>query len=373
MAHDVFISHSTDDKPAADAVCAIFEKNGVRCWIAPRDIMPGADWGESIVNAIRTSRVLLLLFSSSASKSKQIKREVEIAADGNVTIIPLRIENVLPTESFKYFLGNIHWLDALTPPLEKHLEKISEKVKAIINTESVHRPEISNPSLRAAPVTVRSPTHRIFLAVIGGILGITMVVWTILLFWQSKNVSPVRVPSVEVSGKSPNSSVSTPEVVSSPLSAASPSPVASALITQTASSQPTLIKPAITPEATPEQATSNSDQSMILAILRAIETHDSGALLTYTQDKRTNYFGHKNASNAFIAQDMEQDAKSYRWFKFNPDLDTFQTSPGHDSIEYDSRALDIRGKEHNARCRLEIYYTPTSPPRLEAISLKILR
>ena len=63
MAHDVFISHSTEDKPAADAVCAILEKKGVRCWIAPRDIMPGADWGESIVNAIRTSRVLLLLFS----------------------------------------------------------------------------------------------------------------------------------------------------------------------------------------------------------------------------------------------------------------------------------------------------------------------
>ena len=51
MAHDVFISYSTEDKPAADAVCAILEKNGVRSWIAPRDIMPGADWGESIVNA----------------------------------------------------------------------------------------------------------------------------------------------------------------------------------------------------------------------------------------------------------------------------------------------------------------------------------
>jgi hypothetical protein len=36
MAHDVFISHSSEDKPAADAVCAILEESEVRCWIAPR-------------------------------------------------------------------------------------------------------------------------------------------------------------------------------------------------------------------------------------------------------------------------------------------------------------------------------------------------
>ena len=96
MAHDVFISHSTEDKPAADAVCAILEENGVRCWIAPRDIMPGADWGESIVKGIRTSRVLLLVFSTNANKSKQIKREVEIAADGGVTIVPLGLRTFFP-------------------------------------------------------------------------------------------------------------------------------------------------------------------------------------------------------------------------------------------------------------------------------------
>ncbi|MGJ7511545.1 TIR domain-containing protein [Variovorax sp. GT1P44] len=135
MAHDVFISYSSEDKAAADAVCAILESNGVRCWIAPRDIMPGADWGESIVRSIRECRLLLLVFSTSANKSKQIKREIEVAADGGVTIVPLRIENIAPTESFKYFLGNIHWMDALTPPLERHLQIVAEKVKAILATD----------------------------------------------------------------------------------------------------------------------------------------------------------------------------------------------------------------------------------------------
>lgn len=194
MAHDVFISHSTEDKPAADAVCAILEKNGVRCWIAPRDIIPGADWGESIVNGIRSSRVLLLVFSTNANKSKQIKREVEIAADGGVTIVPLRIENILPTESFKYFLGNIHWLDALTPPLEKHLQEVATKVKAILSTGSAGPPEASQPSSQAKAPTIQQPPRRNLLPVIGGIVVVLIATSVLLFFWRWSSVSPVSEP-----------------------------------------------------------------------------------------------------------------------------------------------------------------------------------
>lgn len=41
--HDVFISYASSDKPVADAVCAALEQRGIRCWIAPRDILPGLD------------------------------------------------------------------------------------------------------------------------------------------------------------------------------------------------------------------------------------------------------------------------------------------------------------------------------------------
>jgi hypothetical protein len=116
-----------------------------------------------------------------------------------------------------------------------------------------------------------------------------------------------------------------------------------------------------------------SDQdALILRILKAVETHDYRTLLIYTLDKETDYFGHKNSSNAFIQQDMTEDARSYKWCRFVPDLSTFQTSLGHDSIEYDSDALDVRGKEHKARCRFDIYYTPTTSPRLQALSLRVL-
>jgi hypothetical protein len=382
MAHDVFISHSTEDKTAADAVCAILEKNGVRCWIAPRDIMPGADWGESIVNGIRTSRVLLLVFSTNANKSRQIKREVEIAADGGVTIVPLRIEDILPTDSFKYFLGNIHWLDALTPPLEKHLQEVAAKVKAILSTESVSTPEASQPSLPAKVPTIQEPGRRNVLPVIGGIIAVLIATSVLLFFWRWRTTAPPPPPvqSTPISGTVASSSVSPVSVVPTPPPVIPSAPVQSAPISGTvvsSSVSPVSVVPieaASTPEAEPKTATVISDKhAMILGILRAIETHDSHAFFDYTGDKQTDYFGHKNASNAFIQQDMEHDAIFYKRCRFVPDLSTFETSLGHDSIEYHSDALDVQGQEHKARCRLDIYYTPTSPPRLQSVSIKVLR
>src|SRR5919197_3613799 len=96
MAHDVFISYSAKDKATADGVCATLEAKGIRCGIAPRDILPGMDWGEAIIEAIHTSRVMILVFSSNANDSNQIKREVERAVSGGILVIPLRIENVAP-------------------------------------------------------------------------------------------------------------------------------------------------------------------------------------------------------------------------------------------------------------------------------------
>jgi hypothetical protein len=137
MAHDIFISYSSKDKPVADAACATFEAHGMRCWIAPRDVPPGAAWGAMIVDAIQSSRVMVLIFSENANASGQIAREVERAADHGVTIVPIRVEDVAPARSLQYFLSNIHWLDALSPPLEQRLREIAAKIKPMLEQEGV--------------------------------------------------------------------------------------------------------------------------------------------------------------------------------------------------------------------------------------------
>src|SRR5947209_14129948 len=132
MAHDVFIRYATSDKPVADAACATLEAKGIRCWIAPRDVVPGQEWGEAIVDAIRSSRVMVLVFSQHANSSPQIRREVERAVNAETVLIPFRIEDVAPAEALEFFLGAPHWLDALTPPLETHLERLAAAVSSFL-------------------------------------------------------------------------------------------------------------------------------------------------------------------------------------------------------------------------------------------------
>ena len=150
MAHDVFVSYSQKDKATADAAVARLEQDGSRCWIAPRDILPGTSWGDAIAEAIAASRVMVLVLSANSNRSRQVIREVERAVAGDVVILPFRIEPVDPTGAMAYFLGTEHWLDALTPPMERHIERLSRTVRLLLSSEPVPREELDRPPAAVA-------------------------------------------------------------------------------------------------------------------------------------------------------------------------------------------------------------------------------
>jgi hypothetical protein len=141
MAFDVFISYAHDDKPVADAACALLEKSDIRCWIAPRDISPGVDYATALMEALDSCKALVLIFSGCANESPHIRREVERAVSRGVPLIPVRIENIEPTAALRYFVGSVHWLDALTPPIEEHLGNLAMTLGAILKqpTQDVRR------------------------------------------------------------------------------------------------------------------------------------------------------------------------------------------------------------------------------------------
>ena len=134
MTHDVFISYPHQEKATADAACAKLEAEGIRCWIAPRDIAPSTDWAEAIVHAIDQCRVMVLIFSTHANLSKQVRREVQQAFEEEKPVVPFRIEDVKPERALRYYIGSVHWLDALTPPMEQHLQKLALSVGALVRT-----------------------------------------------------------------------------------------------------------------------------------------------------------------------------------------------------------------------------------------------
>jgi hypothetical protein len=135
--HDVFVSYSTRDKPIADAACAVIEARKLRCWIAPRDVLPGVPYAESLDEAIGGSRVMVLILSAGANESGQVMREVESAVSLGLPVVPIRIEDIQPSRSLHYFLRSIHWLDALTPPIERHLQRLAETVELLLSRSRV--------------------------------------------------------------------------------------------------------------------------------------------------------------------------------------------------------------------------------------------
>jgi|WetSurMetagenome_2_1015567.scaffolds.fasta_scaffold110017_1 hypothetical protein len=147
MAHDVFISYSHKNKPIADAICAALEQASVRCWIAPRDIAPGLDWPTAISTAIAESRLMVLVFSVDSNASKDVSRELYLAANSNLIIIPFKIDATDPEPGKQYYLARTHWLDAMNPPTREQIDKLVGHVRSFTTDQAA----IGTPQPAPAP------------------------------------------------------------------------------------------------------------------------------------------------------------------------------------------------------------------------------
>jgi hypothetical protein len=158
VAREVFVSYSQPDYECAMELVARVEGEGIDCWIAPRDIAPSADWAAEIIDAISNSRVMILVFSASSNDSPQVRREVERAVHKNVSILPFRIANVVPSKSLEYFLSSQHWMDAFPPPREAHYARLCAYLRnQLAKTESNRGPAPDIASTQPAPILVSTP------------------------------------------------------------------------------------------------------------------------------------------------------------------------------------------------------------------------
>lgn len=108
----IFLSHSSKDAAIAGQICEQLEKNGIKCFIAPRDIRPGKEYAEEIINGIDNSAAMVLLMSQSANGSPHVLREVEHAVSGGTPILVYKIEEVALSKSMEYFLMTHQWISA---------------------------------------------------------------------------------------------------------------------------------------------------------------------------------------------------------------------------------------------------------------------
>jgi flagellar basal body-associated protein FliL len=140
MNYDVFISYCSEDRKIADALVHYLEAKEIRCWIDHRDLLPGFSWREGIIEALEGSPgiAMALLFSSASNKSRQVIKEISMADEENILVIPVRIENILPIGAIKLELQGRHWLDAFEGK-EDRIEKAAERIKQALTRYSEKR------------------------------------------------------------------------------------------------------------------------------------------------------------------------------------------------------------------------------------------
>lgn len=128
---DVFISYSTEDKQIADAICHSIENEGIKCWIAPRDVGAGNSYASEIIKAIKNCKIVILVASKYTNKSQHVLNEVNSAVDNNKIILPFKIDSENFTEEYGYYLGKTHWIEAFPEP-SKHFSTLIKNVGSLL-------------------------------------------------------------------------------------------------------------------------------------------------------------------------------------------------------------------------------------------------
>lgn len=159
----VFISHSSVNREMASAVKAELSAHGISCWMAPDDIALGQTWEDSIAEAISVATVFILIWSSISQASSQVKRELSLAASQQKPIIPLKLDDNVPSGAFAYYLTNTHWMQLSPATVKKCCISICDRVHASrsISPRTYLKPHIGAPrtnSNACEPLDDQPPT-----------------------------------------------------------------------------------------------------------------------------------------------------------------------------------------------------------------------
>ncbi len=160
----VFVSHSSKDQKVARTICTALEHRGVKCWIADRDVRPGENFQEAIVRAIRAAKVMVLVFTTNANNSDEIKKELALASQNRLTIIPVRVEDVIPNEAFAYEFATRQWID-LFADWENEVDRLCSRICAVVeftpNTQTAATP-VGDLQPRGEPSPIAELNRRIW-------------------------------------------------------------------------------------------------------------------------------------------------------------------------------------------------------------------
>jgi TolB-like protein len=186
----VFISYASQDAAVANALVKALEGNGIKCWIAPRDVVPGALYADEIVRAINEAQVVVLILSEQAVASPHVGKEIERASSKRRRIVALRTDDVSLPRAFEYFLSESQWIDVGSAGIDAAAAKLVEAVRRHLDSSGA----IESPVPSAKPYRGTADSRRRSLGV-GGVAAVLLAFayFAVDHFWVSKRaaIAPV--------------------------------------------------------------------------------------------------------------------------------------------------------------------------------------
>jgi adenylate cyclase len=137
---DAFISYASQDAAIAEAVVEALERQGITCWIAPRNVTPGEFYADAIVRALTAARTFVLVLTENSVTSPHVLREVERTSAKRHPIISFRIGSVSLPPALEYFLSASHWLDAGASGIDAAFPRLVAAVQRLLAPKSAVEP-----------------------------------------------------------------------------------------------------------------------------------------------------------------------------------------------------------------------------------------
>lgn len=196
----VFVSYASQDTAVANSIVGALEKAGIRCWIAPRDVVPGDLYADAIVRAIDVAPVVVLTLSQSAAASPHVLREVERASSKRHPIVAFRVDRAPLPAALEYFLNLSQWLDASAEHTEPALHRLVDAVRHA-TTQARDRAHAqpqgprgpSGPRASSHPTTAASRSYPKRAVIIVTAVAVLVGVYALLdRAWLSRRVTTAR-------------------------------------------------------------------------------------------------------------------------------------------------------------------------------------
>ncbi|MBQ8769049.1 MAG: toll/interleukin-1 receptor domain-containing protein [Oscillospiraceae bacterium] len=156
---EIFISYSSIDLPQAETVRNVLEKNGLSCWMAPRDIPGGSNYTKEIPIAIRNCKVFVLILSDSAQNSHWVLKELDSAVNCGKVILPFMLEDCALNDEFNFLLTGAQRYSAYQKKAEA-METLIGRIRGILDAPSAAKSEQTQDIPEAAPVIEPKPAAK---------------------------------------------------------------------------------------------------------------------------------------------------------------------------------------------------------------------